>query len=140
LTASVRDGWLLLETRPVASGERELLPGVPLRWGAYELTLEENAPPLPPETGLALRAGEDKVTVRPCPAGERLTLPGSNGSRTLKRLCNDRRISLRERDTLPAFYVAGRLAAVWRIGTDAAFVPGTPERRFIRVKYPVCGK
>ncbi|MBQ9521038.1 MAG: tRNA lysidine(34) synthetase TilS [Oscillospiraceae bacterium] len=217
VTASVRDGWLLLETRPVASGERTLIPNVPLRWGDYELTLEENvpleegidveisgnsiqncptrrdAPPSPhagrasrdcrqgkrddftgnvglsaspaqrgrcrvaaeggtsehsltpmPEkgetTGLFLRAGNDTVTVRPCPAGERLTLPGSNGSRTLKRLCADRRISLRERDTLPAFYVAGRLAAVWRIGTDAAFVPDTPACRFIRVKYPVCGK
>lgn len=154
LTASTRDGWLLLETRQAASGERVLIPGVPLRWGAYELTLEENIPPLSPEgdispqggatrapeTGLLLRAGNDEITVRPCPAAERLNLPGSNGSRTLKRLCNDRRISLRERDTLPAFYVAGRLAAVWRVGTDAAFVPDTPACRLIRVKYPVCGK
>ena len=136
VTAAVRDGWLVLETRPVASGERTLVPGIPLRWGGYELTLLDRAD----ETGLALRAGNDTVTVRPCPAGERLTLPGSNGSRTVKRLCADRRISLRERDTLPAFYVAGRLAAVWRIGTDAAFVPDSPECRFIRVKYPVCGK
>ena len=134
MTAAVRDGWLVLETRPAASGERALTPNVPLRWGAYELTLESDVPAKTREPGVPLRAGNDTVTVRPCPAGERLTLPGSNGSRTVKRLCNDRRISLRERDTLPAFYVAGRLAAVWGIGTDAAFVPDAPQCRFIRVR------
>ncbi|MBQ6986721.1 MAG: tRNA lysidine(34) synthetase TilS [Oscillibacter sp.] len=144
VTASVRDGWLLLETRPATLGERVLIPGTPLRWGAYELTLLPgdcaDGGGLPCDSadgggdGIAIRATREKVSVRPCPPGERLTVPGSPGSRTLKRLCVDRRISLRERDTLPAFYVGGRLAAVWRIGPDAAFVPDTPERLFIRVR------
>ena len=132
VTASVRDGWFVLETRRTALGERVLIPGTPLRWGPYELTV------LPGDRadgdGIAIRATPERVSVRPCPPGERLTVPGTPGSRTLKRLCVDRRISLRERDTLPAFYVGGRLAAVWRIGPDAAFVPDGPERLFLRVR------
>lgn len=133
VTASVRDGWFLLETRP-ALEERELFPGVPLRWGPYELTLTDHVA----GDGIALRtarAGEpDTVSVRPCPAGARLTLPGSRGSRTVKRLCADRGVSLRDRDALPALYLGGQLAAVWRIGTDAAFVPNGPQCRFVRVR------
>ena len=139
VTASVRDGRFLLETRQEALGERELTIGVPLRWGPYELTLTRRDASDPADAdGIAIRAarvGEsERVFVRPCPAGERLMLPGSSGRRTLKRLCADRRISLRERDALPAFYLSGHLAAVWRIGTDAAFVPDAPRRLFIRVR------
>ena len=70
------------------------------------------------------------VTAAPCPPGERLTLPGARGSRSVKPLCLDRRISLAERDRLPAIYVEGRLAAVWRLGVDTAFAPegGAPCR------------
>lgn len=59
----------------------------------------------------------------PVIAGERLALPGSRGSRSVKRLCLDRGISLRQRDRLPAVYVGGRLAAVWRLGVDMEFLP-----------------
>ena len=136
VTAYIRDGWLLLETRPAAEGERVLLPNVPLRWGCYELTLVSDAPA--GADGITLRAGDgDRVTVRPCPAGERMTLPGAKGSRTVKRLCLDRRIPLAERDTLPAFYVNDQLAAIWRVGTDTAFVPNGTARRFVKVRQRV---
>ena len=77
------------------------------------------------------------VTAAPCPPGERLTLPGARGSRSVKRLCLDRRISLAERDRLPAIYVEGKLAAVWRLGVDAAFAPeGREPCRFIKIEKP----
>ncbi|MBR3570710.1 MAG: tRNA lysidine(34) synthetase TilS [Oscillibacter sp.] len=132
VAASVRDGWLTLETRQ-ALEERELVPGATLRWGRYELTLEDGASGAD-GGGLALRAGGGRVTVRPIAANARLTLPGANGARTLKRLCMDNRISLAERDALPAFYVGGELAAVWKIGVDAAFVPDGAKFRLIRAR------
>ena len=68
-----------------------------------------------------------------CPPGARLTLPDANGSRTVKRLCLDRRISLTERDALPAIYVNGKLAAVWRLGVDAAFFPNGNAAALIQI-------
>ena len=134
VTASVRDGGLVLERRQAAEGERELPLGVPLRWGRYEITLTRDGGACPDGGGIAIRAAGGRVTVRPVAANERMTLQGANGARTLKRLCLDKRVPLAERDALPAFYVGGRLAAVWKIGVDAAFVPDGAERLFIRVR------
>ena len=166
VTASAREGWLILETRPAVPLERELPPGIPVRWGRYELTLTDAAPPsrlpervemspqgdrggkskergeMSPQSGreeksdgLNIRAGqESRVTVRPVSPRERLTLQGTRGARTLKRLCVDRRISLTERDALPALYVDGRLAAVWKLGVDSAFTPDGTPCRFVRVR------
>ena len=129
-------GWLILETRPQPLTETQLLPGRPLRWGGYTLTLLDRRE----GAGVALRAGRPGerafVTAAPCVPGERLTLPGAKGSRTVKRLCLDRRISLEERDRLPAFYVSGRLAAVWRLGVDTEFLPEGDALRFIKVETP----
>ena len=107
------------------------LPGQSFRWGDYTLTLLD----LPSGEGLALRppAAGEVLTVAPVIAGERLALPGSRGSRSVKRLCLDRGISLRQRDRLPAVYVGGRLAAVWRLGVDMEFLPGGVPCRFIQI-------
>lgn len=136
VTARYCRRWLILETRPPALTEVRLAPGRPLRWGDYTLTLLDRRE----GEGIAFcwrgRPGESPpVTVGPCVPGERLALPGAGGSRSVKRLCLDRRISLEERDRLPAFYVEGELAAVWRLGVDAAFVPeGEEPCRFIKIK------
>ena len=135
VTASARDGWLILETRQAAAGERELPFELPIRWGRYELTLTKTDGATNDAEGLAIRAGNaDRVTVRPIPPGERLTFPEMRGARTVKRLCIDRRISLNERDALPALCVNGRLAAVWKLGVDAAFVPDGNSCRFVRIR------
>ena len=87
--------------------------------------------------GLALRPGPEweAVAVAPCDPGERLTLPETHGgSRSVKRLCVDRKLSLTERDALPALYVGGQLAAVWRLGTDVTFLPeGGDAACFVRI-------
>lgn len=128
--------WLVLETRPQLLTEVQLVPGRALQWGDYTLTLLDG-----PEEGdgiaLRRRDGESPpvVTVGPCPPGERLTLPGARGGRSVKRLCLDRSISLEERDRLPAVYVNGTLAAVWRLGVDTAFArPGGGPVRFIKIE------
>lgn len=136
VTARYCRRWLILETRPQCLTEVQLVPGRPLKWGDYTLTLLDRGE----GEGVAFswqgRPGESPVvTVGPCPPGERLTLPGSRGSRSVKRLCLDRGISLAERDRLPAVYVNGALAAVWRLGVDIAFAPGGGGPcRFIKIE------
>ena len=133
VTARTSRGWLILETRPQTLTEVELLPGKPLRWGDYTFTWLDHCE----GEGIALRprfqTERPRITVGPCPPGERLTLPGTNASRSVKRLCIDRKISLTERDSLPAIYADGTLAAVWRLGVDAAFLPEDNEIRFIQI-------
>lgn len=129
VTARCRRGQLTLERAPRTPGAVGLFPGEPLPWGGYTLTLLERRE----GEGLALRDGGGTVTVGPCPAGERLTLPGSRGGRTVKRLCLDRGISLTEREALPAVYVGGTLAAVWRLGVDVQFLPEGNAVRFIKI-------
>ena len=73
------------------------------------------------------------LTVGPCQAGDRLTLPGERGGRTVKRLCLDRHITLAERDRLPAVYLGDRLAAVWGLGVDQEFAPEGEPCRFIQI-------
>lgn len=130
VTARCCRGKLILETRPRILAEVRLLPGQPLHWGDCTVTLLDRRE----GEGIALRerrSDEDQaVSVGPCPPGERLTLPGARGSRSIKRLCLDKHISLEERDCLPAVYAGGRLAAVWRLGVDTAFTPeeGKPLR------------
>lgn len=124
---------LVLETRPRTLPEVRLIPEQPLCWGDYTLTLLGRRE----GEGIALRgrpAPESRaVTVAPCAPGERLTLPGARGGRSVKRLCLDRHIPLEERDRLPAIYVEGRLAAVWRLGVDTEFLPEGEAVRFIKI-------
>lgn len=134
VTARCRRRELILETRPPALAEVRLAPEQPLRWGDYTLTLLDR----PEGEGVALSGpgepGESSVvTVAPCPAGERLTLPGGRGARSVKRLCLDRGVSLEERERLPALFVNGELAAVWRLGVDMKFLPEGSAVRFIQI-------
>ena len=107
----------------------ELKENCPVKWGDYTLKLLHEAA----GEGFALRAG-GSVSVAPCAPGERLWLPGARGSRSVKRLCIDRRVALAERDRLPAIYVDGRLAAVWQLGVDLEFLPENKrEFRFVQI-------
>ncbi len=131
VTARLAASRLILETLPQPLSRAELVEGCPLRWGDYTLTLLDRRD----GSGLALRPGPEPVAVGPCDGGARLTLPETHGGgRTVKRLCLDRGISLGERDRLPAVYVGGRLAAVWRLGVDTEFLPeGEGPCRFIQI-------
>lgn len=134
VTARCRRRQLILEPRPQALTEVPLIPGKSLRWGDYTLTLTDR----PEGAGLALGwrgpPGESPViTAAPCPPGERLTLPGSRGGRTVKRLCLDNGVSLEERERLPALRLNGELAAVWRLGVDVKFLPEGKIVRFIKI-------
>lgn len=131
VTARLAASRLILETLPPPISRAELVKGCPLRWGDYTLTLLDH----PEGEGLMLRSGPEweTVAVAPCPAGERLTLAGSSGSRSIKRLCLDRHIGIAERDRLPAIYIGERLAAVWQLGVDQEFAPAGTACRFIQI-------
>lgn len=132
ITARLAAAQLLLETRTPPVSGAELERGHPLRWGVYTLTLLDQ----PAGEGLALRSGPEwePVFVAPCPPGARLTLPETNGgARTVKRLCADRGIPFPEREQLPAVYLSGRLAAVWRLGVNTQFLPAGNACRFIQI-------
>lgn len=130
LTARKTDGILRI-CRETKEGSVPLLPGEPVRWGGYLLTLLEH----PAGEGLSLREPrpEESVTVKPCEPGAYMTLPGARGARSIKRLCTDRRIRPEERDRLPAIYVNDHPAAVWRLGTDINFLPVGEACRFIQI-------
>ena len=133
VTARLAASRLVLETLPPPLSRAELVKDCPLRWGDYTVTLLDRRA----GEGLALRPGPEweAVAVSPCDPGERLTLPETRGgSRSVKRLCLDRHIALKERDRLPAIYVGDHLAAVWRLGVDIAFAPkGQGPCRFIQI-------
>lgn len=133
VTARCSRGLLILEIRAQTLTEVRLPPGQPIRWGGYTLTLLDRRE----GAGLALRertaCESPAVTVAPAVPGERLTLSGARGSRSVKRLCLDRHIGLDERDRLPAIYADGRLAAVWRLGVDAEYLPEGEACRFIKI-------
>lgn len=128
-----RAGDTLSVSRRKTLEQTALRLNAPLRWGDYTLTLLDHRE----GEGLTLRersaCESDTVTVGPVAPGDRLTLPGARGGRGVKRLCLDRHVSLAERETLPAVYVSGRLAAVWRLGVDVEFLPEGKACRFIQI-------
>ena len=61
-----------------------------------------------------------------------MTLPGSRGRRSLKRLCADAGLTPEQRDCIPVLRVGGRCAAVPGIGMDTDFTAGShPETVFV---------
>lgn len=133
LTARRLGDTLSISRREILE-QTELCPDTPLRWGDCILTLMDRRE----GGGLALRDRREwesgTVTVAPVAPGDRLTLPGARGGRSVKRLCLERHIPLEERDRLPAIYADGRLAAVWRLGVDTEFLPEGETCRFIQIK------
>lgn len=132
VTAHYASGQLILKTTVVPLPRKFLILNQPLDWGNYTLTLLEHQHPA--NQGLAIRknAGEQNlvknIMIAPCVPKDRLTLPGSTGARSIKRLCLDKGICLSEREKLPAVYIDGKLAAVWRLGVDTAFAMEEAEK------------
>lgn len=54
---------------------------------------------------------------------DRMTLPGSRGARSFKRLCAERGIPPGKRDLLPVLRVNGKAAAAPELGLDLEFMP-----------------
>ena len=61
--------------------------------------------------------------MRPYRGADRLTLPGSRGGRSVKRLLADRGVPPEKRRRIPVLCVGDRPAALWGVGTDVEFLP-----------------
>lgn len=128
---SLPEGWIaritgdsaVLEPAPGVPESALLREGKTVRFGDWDVTLGGE-----PEEGISYR-------VIPCsPARvtawnpeDRMTLPGSRGARSVKRLCADHGIFPRRRDGLPVLRFDERPAAIPGIGVDTAFLPELAE-------------
>ncbi|MBQ2062289.1 MAG: tRNA lysidine(34) synthetase TilS [Oscillospiraceae bacterium] len=118
--AVCRDGLMTLEMTPDrVPGETALEGGQPVMWGDFTICLRRtgdvaDAVSIPPNCTL---------TVRPWRSGDRLTLPGSRGARSLKRLFADAGIPPACRDRAPVLCVDGKAAAAYGVGTDVSLLP-----------------
>ena len=137
---SLPEGWIariagdgaVLEPAPDVPQNALLREGETVRFGDWDVTLGGE-----PEEGTIYRVlpcGTARVTAwRP---EDRMTLCGSRGSRSVKRLCADHGISPRRRDGLPVLRFDERPAAIPGIGVDAAFLPELAKTaQFITFQY-----
>ena len=111
-----RGGTLSL-TLPPAPPEPQPLQEGHNAFGPWRITVTHTPTP----GALALQDGP--LTVRPWRRDDRMTLPGSRGPRSLKRLLADRGIAPPQRDVWPVLCRDDRPAAVWLVGTDTKALP-----------------
>ena len=111
-----RGGTLSL-TLPPAPPEPHPLQEGHNTFGPWRITVTR----MPVPGALALQDGP--LTVRPWRRDDRMTLPGSRGPRSLKRLLADRGIAPPQRDTWPVLCRDDRPTAVWLVGTDTKALP-----------------
>ena len=111
-----RGGTLSLTLPPAPPGPQPLQEGHNT-FGPWRITVTR----MPVPGALALRDGP--LTVRPWRRDDRMTLPGSRGPRSLKRLLADRGIAPPQRDAWPVLCRDDRPTAVWLVGTDTKALP-----------------
>ena len=111
-----RGGTLSLTLPPVPPEPQPLQEGHNT-FGPWRITVTR----MPVPGALALQDGP--LTVRPWRRDDRMTLPGSRGPRSLKRLLADRGIAPPQRDAWPVLCRDDRPTAVWLVGTDTKALP-----------------
>lgn len=125
VTALCRDGRLklLLSSPPPAA--MALTEGRNL-WGAWEITVCRAACQELRKAGavyLAATVLEQELQADTWNGSDRLTLPESRGARSVKRLLTERGVPTEERRQIPCIRAGGKLAAVYKLGTDVEFTP-----------------
>ncbi|MBE6962122.1 MAG: tRNA lysidine(34) synthetase TilS [Ruminococcaceae bacterium] len=123
-----QDGRNLLVQRSEESPEAAVLTiGETVFFGRWQVCLSADSG----AWVLSVPAGAE-LTVTPWSRDDGMTLPGSRGRRSLKRLCADAGISPEQRDRLPVLRVNGQCAVVPGIGMDQDFASGShPETVFV---------
>lgn len=105
--------------------EIRLPPEKPVRFGAYTVQFARKISDIHSSFKLYPISCDtimlSDLSVRTWQREDRMTLPGTRGSRTLKRLYAERGISPQVRDTLPILCCQGKLVAAAGIGTEQAF-------------------
>ena len=123
--ALCRNGKLTLLPPEPPLGPMPLEPGENF-WGEYTISVRKTMGNFSLKRD-AIRLNCDKIdgalSVRPYRGADRLTLPGSRGGRSVKRLLADRGVPPELRQRVPVLCVGDRPAAVWGVGTDMKFLP-----------------
>ena len=118
-------GMLTLLPSEPPLGPMVLHPGENV-WGEYTISVRKTAGNFSQKSDTIV-LNCDKIdgalSVGPYTGGQRLTLPGSRGGRSVKRLLADRGIPPELRQRVPVLCVGDRPAAVWGVGTDMEFLP-----------------
>lgn len=118
LTARREENALVIAGTACAPEETALVPGETAVFGRWQVRLAAEGP------GRALCIPEGaRLTVTAWDRNDRMTLPGSRGGRSFKRLCAERGIPPAERDAMPVLRVDGKIAAAPGIGVDLEFMP-----------------
>ena len=115
MTAKNGGGALELFRLPPVPEPMELPPGGMVRFGAWRVALDAAGPPGAFSCRVRLDGAAQVTAWRP---DDRMTLPGSRGSRSLKRLFADAGIPPEERDRTPVLRIGGRAAAVPGLGAE----------------------
>lgn len=117
-------GRLILWRQDKALEAQSIEPGQAVGWGDWEvlLTKEDNG-----GCAVSLPAGTP-LWVTYWRPNDRMTVPGSRGSRSVKRLCADLGISPQERDTLPVLRTEDAPVAMARVGINMEFAPKEDEK------------
>ena len=129
MCARMDGGVLTIQKQKPVPEEIPLRVGMEIVFGAWRVELSAERG----EQGIALPPDAD-LRVTTWQKDDRMTLPGSRGARSFKRICVDRGISPTQRDLLPVLRVNGKAAAVPGVGLDLEFTPQTDAVVFLTFK------
>ena len=127
LTARLGGYTLYLEHIGTPPPPADIAPGQTAHFGPWQVRLSRSPGP----GALVLAPTTQPLHLTAWRAADRMTLPGSRGSRSLKRLCAERGIPPLERDALPVLRVGNAPAAVPGVGVDVNFAPGGGDALFV---------
>lgn len=133
--AVCRQGILRLEQKRPVPEEKTLQEQID--WGDYTIRCRKRTGNFPEkEDTILLNCGKinQSIQVRSFDSGDRLTLPGTRGSRSVKRLLAERGIPPEKRQQIPVFCMGECPIAVYGVGTDVKFLPENGEMIEITVK------
>ncbi len=123
-----------LATRPVVPGERVELPEAGL-----VLMCEKRLPGAEIQSSFTTFSFPcdnicDKLSVTCRREGDRIALPGRNGTKTLKKLFIETRIPARSRESVPVIRRGDAVLAIYGLGQAEGSLPG-PEEEFLCLRF-----
>lgn len=117
-----RDTLLIEKTAPVPKGT-PIDPGETVEFGDWSVTLSQQ-----PQAGECWTVpAAENLTLTVWRPSDRMTVPGSRGSRSLKRLWAERGVAPHVRDGLPVLRGGERLLAAACLGVNLEVTPSTEE-------------
>lgn len=118
MTARRTPDALRLTRRGEDRADRPIQLGETVLWGDWTVRLTD----WPEDGSWPMRRG-DALTVTHWRSTDRMTLPGSRGARSLKRLCADAGLPVWERDAMPVLRAGEAPVAAPGIGVELKFLP-----------------